>query len=327
MLRVGVTWLALACLPAQSTGNDTPPLDAEPRALAFLEREVPRWSTGNRCYSCHNNGDGARALYMAVRLKRRVNPAALADTTAWLARPGAWQDNGGDPAASDKALAALQFAAAAAAAKQAGMAGEGAAVLKAAGIVAAAQQPDGSWRLEGPDTIGSPATWGYTLATVMARDTLEAVDGSLFAEPIGKADRWLRGRTASRVFDTAAALAGLAAAGDPQDDRLRAEWLELIRRSEAPGGGWGPYAASRPETFDTAIVLIALSRLPDKAGADDLISRGRAWLIAEQLPDGSWPETTRPAGGVSYAQRMSTTAWAAQALLVSSDRRRKHATH
>ena len=30
-------------------------------ALAYLTREVPRWSRENHCYSCHNNGDAARA--------------------------------------------------------------------------------------------------------------------------------------------------------------------------------------------------------------------------------------------------------------------------
>jgi hypothetical protein len=37
-------------------------------------------------------------------------------------------------------------------------------------------------------------------------------------------------------------------------------------------------------------------------------------MIRQQLADGSWPETTRPAGQSSYAQRISTTAWALLAL-------------
>ena len=31
-----------------------------------------------------------------------------------------------------------------------------------------------------------------------------------------------------------------------------------------------------------------------------MLKRGRKYLIAEQQEDGSWKETTRPAGGVSY---------------------------
>src|SRR4051812_20412509 len=93
---------------------------AEGRALAYLAREVPRWSAENKCYSCHNNGDAARALYVAVRLARRVPDPALADTTRWLAHPERWDNNGGEGAASDKKLARIQFAAALVAALDAG---------------------------------------------------------------------------------------------------------------------------------------------------------------------------------------------------------------
>ena len=35
-----------------------------------------------------------------------------------------------------------------------------------------------------------------------------------------------------------------------------------------------------------------------------MIVRGRKFLIAEQLDDGSWTETTRPPGNISYAERI-----------------------
>ena len=44
----------------------SPCLSAEDRALAYLIREVPAWSREHKCFSCHNNGDAARALYTAV---------------------------------------------------------------------------------------------------------------------------------------------------------------------------------------------------------------------------------------------------------------------
>jgi hypothetical protein len=47
------------------------------------------------------------------------------------------------------------------------------------------------------------------------------------------------------------------------------------------------------------------------------ISKGRDALIAMQKDDGSWTETTRPPGAESYAQRISTTAWATMALLAT----------
>lgn len=37
------------------------------RALDYLSREVPAWKKKNGCFSCHNNGDAARALMAAGR--------------------------------------------------------------------------------------------------------------------------------------------------------------------------------------------------------------------------------------------------------------------
>src|SRR5262245_24601751 len=73
----------------------------EARAVAFLVREVPAWSRENRCFSCHNNGDAARALYEAGRVGLRVPPEAISATTTWLARPSGWDRNGGDGPFSD----------------------------------------------------------------------------------------------------------------------------------------------------------------------------------------------------------------------------------
>src|SRR5579859_38292 len=87
-----------------------PPPSPEERALGYLAREVPRWSKKNRCYSCHNNGDAARALYVAVRLRRAIPAGALADTTHWLERPAGWDHNGGEGPYSDQKLARLHFA-------------------------------------------------------------------------------------------------------------------------------------------------------------------------------------------------------------------------
>ena len=55
------------------------PLDLdEParRSLSFLRREVPRWNRENRCFSCHNNGDGARALFGSMNAKSSPNDLA-----------------------------------------------------------------------------------------------------------------------------------------------------------------------------------------------------------------------------------------------------------
>src|SRR5262245_26174422 len=92
----------------------------ERRAVAFLARAVPAWPARNHCFSCHNNGDAARALYEAGRVAGAVPAGALEATTRWLGRPDGWRHNGGEGPSSDPVLARVQFAAALAAAADAG---------------------------------------------------------------------------------------------------------------------------------------------------------------------------------------------------------------
>jgi hypothetical protein len=73
--------------------------------------------------------------------------------------------------------------------------------------------------------------------------------------------------------------------------------------------------------FDTAVVLLALSRQTPTDETRAWLRRGRAYLIAAQRADGSWPETTRPSGADSYAQRLSTAGWATLALLDTAPKR------
>jgi hypothetical protein len=288
----------------------------EERALAYLTREVPRWSKRNRCFSCHNNGDAARALYVAVRLGRPVPPRALADTTAWLEWPFGWDQNGGEGSFSDKKLARLQFAASLAEAYETGLTKDRLALDRAARLVLALQDKDGSWRFPN-DALGSPATHGTALATSLARRTLQRADARRHRYAIAKADAWLRKAPVDTVPGAAAVLLGLGKARDAAAVAQRRRCLDFLRKSEARRGGWGPYPRSPVEVFDTALVLIALAEQEQTIEVKAWTKRGRAYLLAEQETDGSWPETTRPSGAESYAQRVSTAGWATLALLVT----------
>src|SRR5262249_1917069 len=155
-------------------------------------REVPRWSIEHHCYSCHNNGDAARALYLAVEQGEPVPPAALDDTDRWLARPDGWDHNGGDGPFSDKRLARLQFTAALASAVAAGRIKDRGILARAARRLAGEQEDDGSWRLDDAGSIGSPATYGRPLATYLAREALRAAGPEEFGPRNERADRWLR---------------------------------------------------------------------------------------------------------------------------------------
>jgi hypothetical protein len=287
----------------------------EERAIAYLGQEVPRWSRENRCFSCHNNGDGARALYAARRLAYQVPEDLLADTTRWLIRPLEWDTSPGDPRFSDKKLARIQFAASLVEAFDAGLVRERKLLVQAAESLLPHQDQDGCWRVDAEAAAGSPVTYGPALATYMARRALEKAGEARFAGPIARADRWLLAAPMSSMLDAAVAILALDAA----TKRQRA--LEMIARGPASEGGWGPFANSPPEPFDTAVVLLALASVEQRPQVRALIERGRGYLVRAQLPEGGWPETTRPAGARSYAQHMSTSGWATLALLSTTEPR------
>lgn len=310
-----LTALILACSTQAVAGKP----GVEARALAYLAREVPRWRPENHCFSCHNNGDAARALYQAARLGEPIADATLSETTDWLEHPERWDRNGGEGPFSDKVLARIQFAASLADAVESGRTKDRGALTRAADQVAGDQGGDGSWRVDAEGNVGSPATYGPVLATVMARRSLRAADPQRFASPLGRADRWLRKAQVRSVLDAAAVVLGLIEEDDPDAVAQRQRALDLIRRGEASRGGWAPFLNAPAEPFDTAVVLLALARSsdPEFPGRTEAIRRGRAYLAAVQRPDGSWAETTRPPDGESYAQRLSTTGWALQALLAT----------
>ena len=118
------------------------------------------------------------------------------------------------------------------------------------------------------------------------------------------------------MLDAAAVVLALGLADDPAAIRQRQTCLDIIVRGQAPSGGWGAYVTTATEPFDTAVVVLALADLleapglaaptvDERAGLERLIADGRSFLLAEQLDDGSWVETTRPPGQQSYAQYIS----------------------
>ena len=143
------------------------------RAIAFLSREVPRWSRENRCFSCHNNGDAARALYdasrrgYAVEDRRPGRHDRLAVRAGPLGpqrrrRPVQRQAAGPGPVRSRPSPPRIGP--------------DGSTTrrpcVRAGDRLARDQAADGSWPLEGEDEPGSPATYGRFLATYLAREAL-----------------------------------------------------------------------------------------------------------------------------------------------------------
>ncbi len=289
-------WIVLLLIAAEIT--------PEERAVTFLSREVPAWSRENHCYSCHNNGDGARALYAARASGYTAADGALEDTEQWLRQPARWDDDAKHPSASDRSLASLQFAAALAASGSPG---------PAARVLLGLQHEDGSWPVETGSIGGSPITWGTPLATVVARGILRSANRpDEFGDALRKADAWLRAFAAKphhSVLDESASVMAFPSRA-----------VERLLAMQNSDGGWGPRANAPSEAFDTAVVLLALTPRQGRQNAGQ-IAAGRKFLVEQQLSNGGWPETTRPAGQQSYAHHVSTTAWAAMALFATDPKR------
>lgn len=324
MRRLGraiVLAAASAAAPAAAQDRDA----AIDRGLGFLTREVAAWTAEKHCLSCHNQGDGVRALAAAVRAGR-LDSAALAEPTASLVKVEEWTAGGAeataaDPPFVDTRLAAIQFSAALVALGRAGAEVPEGAQANAAEKVAGEQDAGGGWRVDAGALGGSPITYGDALATATARDALASIAAEEYSARIDAADAWLRRQGPRRVVDLAGVLLGLGDGEDQEAKQLRALCSERLLAAQVSHGGWGAFADRPPEVFDTAIAMIALAGDASPA-AREAVARGAAWLIDQQYDDGAWPETTRPPGVESYAHAVSTTAWAVQALLATDAARR-----
>ncbi len=294
-------------VPGRAAGGDA----AEARALAYLAAEVPAWSREHKCFSCHNNGDAARALYKGIERGRAVDREATAETDRWLGGVPRWEAEGGRGPAADRRLARVQFASALVAAVAAGRVEDRKALTLAAEVLVADQAADGSWGGDDEGVVGSPTTYGRPLATWLSIEALRSADPDRYRDRIDRGLGWIARLDPANV---PAAAVVLLAPGKGDPDR-RAKALDLLGRAQGSDGGWGPFVGSGPEAFDTALALLALDGHRSGPGVAARIAKGRAYLVGSQLDDGSWAETTRPAARESYAQRISTTAWATLALL------------
>lgn len=280
------------------------------KAVGFLSVEVPGWSREHHCFSCHNNGDAARALYRA----KAVLPGTLAETTHWLTRPEAWDGQGDEGPSSDKRLARLQFALALATAIDSGVIDARPALRVAVDRVADDLGSDGSWTVDNGMTVGSPVTYGSRLSTALAIRVLRSEGADRHAKRVERAEGWLRARTVENVVEAASVLMIEPRGREPSTETGRRA-LALLLKAESRRGGWGPYVDVPTEPFDTALALIAMSPFRAEVRVAAAISRGRAALVLMQRPDGSFPTTTRPPGAESYAQSLSTAGWATIALI------------
>ena len=241
---------SLFCLVVLMASDGLPEQSSpEAKAVAFLTAEVPRWSRENRCFSCHNNGDAARALFQASRAGYPVRESALSDTTRWLSRPADWEHNGGSGPQSDKRLARVVFTNTLATAIETGWVQDRSLLSRAAARLALDQDSRGSWKIEGDDEIGSPATYGETLATFWARQSLSSADSDRFKGAIALADSWLTARQILTVADASVCLMISESIQPRAGNDKQKRCLELFEHGTVGRRRLGPAHSVAPRAF------------------------------------------------------------------------------
>jgi squalene cyclase len=270
----------------------------------------------NHCFSCHNNGDGARALYLAYRMKYPVSGQVLEGTSDWLQKPSEWGKSG-ETGMGDQKLARIQFAAALVDAVDTGFVKDKSLVARAAELLLPHQEADGSWQVDAQAAAPSAVTYGPALATFMARRTMERAEETRFNDAIARADRWLRDVDVATAVNAAAVVLAFENRKDA-DSRSRLERaLSGLLSSQNGDGGWGAYPNTPAEPFETAVALLALNTVRDKPEIEARIVKGRGFLVSVQFEDGGWPAARQSTTGETYARHISTSAWATLALLTT----------
>jgi hypothetical protein len=285
---------------------------ATEKAIGYLAAETPTWRTEHRCASCHHQGSAVRALLTARDKGRFKGDKPLENSLLWLAQPEKWSENHGDPNASDQTLADLQFGASLLAAQKQFPDRFRDDLPRFARQLTARQEKDGRFDLESSDGLATPITLGPILLTACARDVFQS-QGDEFRDSAKRANDWLINFKPRNTFEASSLLIALKK-GDAEKS-ARAAARKIVIASAHSTGGFGPYVSSPAEVFDTALAVIALSRDDDAKKNRPLIDKAKKQLVAWQSDNGSWEETTRPSGSISYAHRIATTSWALEALL------------
>lgn len=294
--------------------------EAATNATQYLEKEALSWQPDNACFSCHNNGDATRVLLEISETTRQFKDSRWNESLEWLDTPEKWKKASPTEVALSPALAIIQFGNAMLAAQQIGLLPVNDSRFRSAAILTIeSQHADGYWEIEPPGHLGSPGTYGNPLGTAMALRILKNSKVSKAGTAIQKSMEWITKMSLKSTIDLAAGIQILKNSDTSERLALVAQWRATLIQQQNDNGSWGPYASRFGEAFDTAVALLTLTPfLPSHPDYRRPLELGRSFLANTQEPSGGWTETTRPAGGTSYAQHISTSAWALSALTAVS---------
>ena len=102
--------------------------------------------------------------------------------------------------------------------------------------------------------------------------------------------QWLLKTQPEDTEDRVSRLRALDVAGASPDDIRQAK--QDLLQSQQPDGGWAQASKMSSDAYATGTALVALHQAGGLATDDAAYSRGLAYLLSTQLPDGSWHVVT-----------------------------------
>jgi acyl-CoA thioesterase-1 len=276
------------------------------RGLAFLEQDAARWRKERKCATCHH---GTMTLWAFAEAKSQSYPIAaetLTQTAKWTKERLERIDQPRDPRPGWKMVNTPAIYLALLAQFVPGQEVVSAAELKQiTGHLLRHQENDGSWAWSSAPAKNRPPPYFESdeVATLLAYLALgpqvpaDPRAQSPVRDSRSKAAAWLK-KTAPSDSTQAAALRLLVKvrSGVSGPD-LQVEIEQLLRRQQKDGG-WGQLRDRPSDAYATGQVLYVLSRAGLKSDRAE-VARGRAFLLASQKADGSWPMTPRAHPGAT----------------------------
>jgi ankyrin repeat protein len=263
------------------------PADAIARAMPLLAKSGDVFFTaGGGCVGCHHQALNARAygslraagLKPDERFRRTFLDGMLAERAGLLTDSPFMLAIGGDTDTLFYEIVSL------------GDMGEPAGPSTDAIVhyLAARQTPSGAWgRSAGPRTPMESSTISRTAWSMRALKTYAwPARRPEFDERIARGRAWLLAARPATSYEEADRIMGLRLAGASDADLTAA--VRTLVSEQREDGGWpqNPYLDS--DAYATGVVLSTLSEAGLLKPADAAYSRGVAYLLRTQFPDGSW---------------------------------------